>query len=447
MADDHRARPSAGSACHVVLFCLSFLLIGTVGPLAAADTAEATTIHAGRLLDVRSGTYAENVLIRVEDGRVASISPAGETGARSETAGPVIDLSGSTVLPGLIDAHTHLCDMTYLGDEWDVWTLPEPMFGIHGAANARKVLEAGFTTVRNVSEPYYCGTALRDAVARGWAEGPRILASGPMISITGGHGAWGNWMAPQHELRDRGAVADGPDEVRREVRTHIRHGVDLIKLSATGGFGSHGTIPGAASYTEDEIRAAVEEAAKRGLHVAAHAHGAEGIANAVRAGVRSIEHGGLMDSEAIQLMKEHDVFLVADLLAAHFDLVETDQDWSDKDLASGNVEEYRKYAARFAEAHRAGVRIAFGTDSGVYPHGRNAEQFQLMVAAGMTPLEAIRSATTVAAELLGLGDEVGAVEAGFRADLIAVEGDPLVDVSVLTEVRFVMKGGEVVLPE
>lgn len=425
--------------CRLIFLAALVGFLFTEATLATPPDSEPTEIHAGRVLDVRTGTYTENVLIRIEDGKIASVSSAED----AEIPATVIDLSELTVLPGLIDVHTHLCDMTYLGEAWDWWTLPAPMFGIHGAENARKVVRAGFTTVRNVSEPYYCGVAIRDAVARGWAEGPRIFASGPMITMTGGHGAAGNWMAPQHEVRDRGAVADGPVEVRRQVRTHIRHGVDLIKLAATGGFGTHGTIPGAASYTEEEIRAAVEEAAKRGLAVAAHAHGADGIRNAVLAGVRSIEHGGLMDTESIQLMKEHDVFLVTDLLAAHFDLVETEQDWSDKELESGNVEEYRKYAARFSEAHQAGVKIAFGTDSGVYPHGRNAEQFQLIVDAGMTPLVAIRSATLVAADLMGLGDEVGVVDLGFRADLIAVEGDPTADVSVLTDVRFVMKGGEV----
>ncbi|MEM9294070.1 MAG: amidohydrolase family protein [Acidobacteriota bacterium] len=427
--------------CQQIVLAVVAALFSTVAAQAAPPGPEPTTIHAGRVLDVRAGTYAEDVLIHIEDGKILSISKV----VNGEIPASAVDLSDLTVLPGLIDAHTHLCDNSYLGESWDPWILPAPMFGVIGAQNAGKVLRAGFTTVRNVSDPYYCGVALREAVTQGWAEGPRIFASGPMITITGGHGAWGNWMAPQHELRDRGAVADGPVEVRRQVRTHIRHGVDLIKLSATGGFGTHGTIPGAASYTEEEIRAAVEEGTRRGLHVAAHAHGADGIGNAVRAGVRSIEHGGLMDSESIRLIKEHDVYLVTDLLAAYYDLVETDQDWSDKELESDNAEEYRKYAALVEEAHRAGVKIAFGTDSGVYPHGRNAEQFQLLVDAGMSPLEAIRSATTVAAELLGLEDEAGAVEAGLWADLIAVVGDPLAGVSVLTEVRFVMKGGTVVL--
>ncbi len=398
------------------------------------------TIHAGRLLDVGEGSLRSDILIRIENGVITGIVDAGE----SEIPADVLDLSDYIVLPGLIDVHTHLCDNTWLGEAFDHWALPAPAFGVVGTVNARKVLRAGFTTVRNVSEPYYCGLALRDAIARGWTEGPRIYASGPMISMTGGHGDWGGWMGPSHSGDTPAeAVADGVLEVRKQVREHLKHGADLIKVAATGGFSSHGTVPGAAEYAIDEMRAAVEEAAKRGLTVAAHAHGAEGIQNAIAAGVHSIEHASLMDDESIRQMREHGVFLVADLLGAHYDLIEAGTDWSHKGVTD-NREEYLAYASRVEKAYRAGVRMAFGTDSGVYPHGRNAEQFALMVDAGFTPIDALRSATIQAARLLGVETDTGSIEVGKRADLIAVKGNPLTDISTLTKVDFVMKQGAIV---
>ena len=399
--------------------------------------AQDATIHAGAYLDVQRGRLRAAALISIEDGRITGIEPAKNTDIPAEA----IDLSGYTLLPGLIDVHTHLCDNTHLGEEWDPWTLGAPAFGIIGVANAKKVLLAGFTTVRNVSEPFFAGVALRDAVAEGLVPGPRIYATGPMISMTGGHGDWGNWMGPQHDdTTPAEKIADGVDEVRKAARTHLKHGADWLKVAATGGFASHGTIPGAASYTVEEIEAAVQEAANRGLYVAAHAHGAAGINNAVAAGVRSIEHAALLNQDSIELMKEHGVFLVADLLAAHYDLVATDKDWSEKGYADGQTE-YDSYAARVVNAHSAGVKLAFGTDAGASPHGRGAEQFGLMVAAGIAPADAIRSATLVAAELLGIENDAGSIEIGKWADLIAVKGDPLTDVTVLTDVEFVMKAG------
>lgn len=238
-------------------------------------------------------------------------------------------------------------------------------------------------------------------------------------------------------------VADGPEAVRKATRIHIKHGVDLIKITATGGFGTHGSIPGAASYTTEEMRAAVDEARKRGLKVAAHAHGTEGIKNAIEAGVHSIEHATLLDQGAIDQMRARDVFLVMDLLAAHYDLVEKNRDFTDKQLEASNQEEFAEYMQRFSKAHQAGVKMAFGTDAGVYPHGRNAEQFQLMIDAGMTPVEAIRAATLGAAELIGIENSAGSIKPGKWADVIAVQSNPLEDVAVLEEVQFVMKGGKI----
>ena len=431
---------------------LSLLLLVTPGPGASVAGSEGVpsprggvVIHAGRVLDVEAGSYLGESLIHVEEGVIRAVTPVATGTPIPDGA---IDLSRHTLLPGLIDAHTHLCDNSYLNEGWDWWTLPAPAFGIAGAANAKTTLRAGFTTVRNVSDPFFCGVALRDAVAEGWVEGPTILASGPMISMTGGHGAPGNWMAPQHVLASRpGAVADGVDEVRKQARTHLKHSVDLLKIAATGGFGSHGTIPGASAYTVEEMRAAVDEAGNLGLAVAAHAHGSEGIRNAVAAGVRSIEHGFLMDDAAIEAMGQADTYLVPDLLAAHYDLVEVNTDYGDKELSSSNAEEYEGYAERVARAFRAGVAIAYGTDSSVFPHGRNGEQFALMVVAGIPPADALRSATVVAARLLGLEESVGTVEPGKQADLVAIEGDVLADPSLLESVPWVMRQGRVVKDE
>lgn len=421
-----------------LLLCLAFLL--PVGP-ARADSGADAVVHAGRLLDVARGEYRANVLIVIRDGRIIELVEADDETAPEAT----IDLRNHTVLPGLIDTHTHLCDNAYMGDDFDYWSLPAAAFGIAGVVNARKVLEAGFTTVRNVSDPFYAGLALRDAIEKGWVEGPRMYVSGPMITMTGGHGDWGSWMAPEHgDDTPAEAVADGPDEVRKQARVHLKYGVDWLKLSATGGFSSHGTIPGAVSYSLPELRVAVEEAAKQGRFVAAHAHGEQGILNAIQAGVRSIEHAGLMEDRSMAAMRDQEVFLVMDLLAAHYDLIETGKTYDDKQLSTDGESFYSDYAERFRRAHGAGLRMAFGTDSGVYPHGRNAEQFSLMVDAGMTPIDAIRSATTTAADLLGISGQAGTVEPGSWADLIAVDGDPLADVAALTKVSFVMKEGRVI---
>lgn len=419
----------------IVLAFLSFL-IGQ--PLLAQQSSH--KILAGKVLDIQTGTLLEDVLIEIDDGIISDITENFQGPAEDG----IIDLSNLTVLPGLIDAHTHLCDNSFMGSDFDHWTYPAATFGIVGTVNAQKTLEAGFTTVRNVSEPFYADIALRDAINVGWVDGPRMYVSGAMITMSGGHGNWGNWIAPQHVVNTTAdAVADGPDEVRKATRIHIKHGVDLIKITATGGFGTSNSIPGAASYTIEEIEAAVDEAQKRGLKVAAHAHGAEGIKNAIAGGVHSIEHAAFLDQESIELMKDRGVYLVMDLLAAHYELIEKNKDYSDKDLSSNNQAIFDDYLDRFRQAHTAGVNMAFGSDAGVYPHGRNAEQFRLMVDAGMTALDAIRAATHKAAELIGIEKQAGEIKTGKWADLIAVKGNPLEDISELERVQFVMKAGQI----
>lgn len=430
-------RKSGQRSYFLLTFVLALVLLSSSHAVFGAN-GERVAILAGNVLNVERGQLQARQLIVVEGGKILSIENV------SDEVEFDIDLSAYTVLPGLIDAHAHLTDNSYMGAEFDHWSLPAASFGIVGTVNARKTLLAGFTTVRDVSSPFFASLALRDAINLGWTEGPRMFVSGAMITMTGGHGAWGNWIAPQHNVDTQAhAIADGADEVRRAVREQIKHNVDVIKVAATGGFGTHGTIPAAASYTLEELRAAVEEASKRGLTVAAHAHGAQGIKNAVLAGVTSIEHVTLADKEAIELMRDHKVYAVMDLLAAHYDLIERKADFSSKQLSGSNAEEFDNYLSRFAEVYKAGVPMAFGTDSGIYPHGRNAEQFGLMVRAGASPADAIRMATVWAARLLGAADEVGTIAVGKSADLIAVQDNPLKDVTTLEKVVFVMRQGQV----
>jgi len=424
---------------------IGFWLVFLSAPLLAAELSTSDdnerTVFAETFLDVRTGELKSDVVIEIENGRVTSITSA----SKDTIEGEFTDLTGFTVLPGLIDSHTHLCDNSYMGQDFDHWAYPAATFGIVGVVNARKTLLAGFTTVRDVSAAFYCDVALRDAIASGWIQGPRMFVSGPMLTMTGGHGTWGNWIAPQHQVTtDAHLIADGVSEVRKAVRTLIRNDVDLVKVAATGGYGTHGTIPGAASYSIAELRVVVEEASKHGIAVAAHAHGPDGVRNAVTAGVTSVEHGSMIDDEGIRLMRKNGTFAVLDLLSAHFDLIELNQNYDDKSLGRSNSEEYAAIVERFRAVYDSGVKIAFGTDAGIYPHGRNAEQFGLMVDAGMSHLDAIRSATVVAAALLDQQDNLGEIAVGRYADIIAVRGNPLENIDVLKDVYVVVKQGDIV---
>lgn len=423
-------------ACWLV--CLSAPLLATE-PSNSHD--QEMTVFAETFLDVRTGQLKKEIVIEIKNGRVSSIVSA----SKDSIEGEFVDLTGLTVLPGLIDSHTHLCDNSYMGSDFDHWAYPAATFGIVGVVNARKTLFAGFTTVRDVSAPFYCDVALRDAIARGWIPGPRMFVTGPMLTMTGGHGTWGNWIAPQHEVTtDAHLIADGVNEIRKAVRTLVRNNVDVIKVAATGGYGTHGTIPGAASYSVEELRVVVDEARNHGITVAAHAHGPEGIRNAVTAGVKSVDHASMIDDDGIRLMRKNGTFAVLDLMSAHFDLIELNQNYDDKKLGHSNSEEYAAIVERFRAVYDSGVKIAFGTDAGVYPHGRNAEQFRLMVDAGMSHLDAIRSATIVAADLLGQQDSIGELAVGRYADFIAVRGNPLEDIDVLKDAHVVVKEGEIV---
>jgi imidazolonepropionase-like amidohydrolase len=362
---------------------------------------------------------------------------------------PVLDLPDLTLLPGLVDCHAHLVGEVDSGQGYtELLTRSSAVEAMTGVRNARDTLHAGFTTVRDVgSYRAFVDVALRDAIDAGWTRGPRMMVAGAFVGCRGGGGDISG-LAPDAEehvpAELRVGVVDTVDDVTRVVRRILYGGADLIKLIATGAVMSDGSNPGVPELSEAQIRAAVEEAAQHGAHVAAHAHGAEGIKRAVRAGVHSIEHGSLMDDEGVALMAEAGTWLVADIYGGDY-IAEFGREHGWKpDVLRKNDETTLTQRAAFEKCVAAGVRIAFGTDSGIYPHGLNARQFAYHVRHGQTPVDAVRSATLRAAELMGWSDRIGRVEPGLFADLVGVPGDPTQDVRVLEDVRFVMKGGDVV---
>jgi imidazolonepropionase-like amidohydrolase len=353
----------------------------------------------------------------------------------------VIDMGHATVLPGLIDAHTHLTSNPHLHG-YNSFAFSDVRSALYGVRAARDTLNAGFTTVRDVGSSGYDDIFLRDAINDGDLPGPRIVAAGYALGIKGGH-CDNNLLPPEYHDVGNG-VADGPWAARAKVREMAKYGADVIKICATGGVLSKGDSAGAQQYTLEEMEAIVQEAHKLGRKVAAHAHGTSGIADAIRAGVDSVEHASLIDAEGIRLAKEHGTYLVMDIYNDDYILGEGEKagilpESLAKEKAIGQLQR-----DNFRKAYQAGAKMAFGTDAGVYPHGDNAKQFYYMVKYGMTPMVAIQAATINAADLLGMKDKVGSIKPGKLADLIAVDQDPLADVTVLTHVRFVMKDGKVV---
>jgi imidazolonepropionase-like amidohydrolase len=430
----------------VAIIFLSITALAQQSQPTPAPAPKPVYIRAGHLFDGTGDKARENMVIVVVGDRIQSVSPAD---AVSIPAGStVIDLSHATVLPGLIDCHTHLGARADRYDE--IYNFKDTPFQSAFAAvvNARKTLEAGFTSVRDVGSLPFLAVDLRNSINEGLVPGPRIVASGPAISITGGHGDLNNF-SPQTrvsmfpEERDF-QIADGVDQIRHVVRSQVKYGVDVIKILATGGVLSKGDSPGAPQFTFEELKAAAEEAHMAGRKIAAHAHGTQGIKNAILAGIDSIEHASLIDDEGIRLAKEHGVYLVMDIYNDDYILGKA----IEFGLPKENVEKEKKIGKlqreNFERAVKGGAKMAFGTDAGVYPHGDNAKQFFYMVKFGMTPAQAIRAATSSAADLIGRAKDVGTLEAGKFADVIAVTDDPLQNVRALENVGFVMKGGVVV---
>ncbi|MGB2602874.1 MAG: amidohydrolase family protein [Candidatus Sulfotelmatobacter sp.] len=426
--------------CH---YCAVFVigLLALAVQLVAQQGSRSVVIHAGHVLDVKTGKLLSDQMLVIEDGKIVTVGASAET--KAPAGAVLIDLSNATVLPGLIDAHTHLTMDPKFGYERLGVSIPRET--LTGAKNARITLQAGFTTVRNVGASGYSDVALRDAINAGDVPGPRMLVSGPPLSITGGH-ADNNLLPFEYHATSDG-VADGVDGVRHMVRQNVKYGADLIKFMASGGVLSKGDNPQASQYTLEEMKAIVDEAHRLGRKVAAHAHGAQAILWASEAGVDSIEHGSYIDDAAIAEMKKNGTYLVPTLYLG---------DWFLENAEIIHLPDFLQAKAKavipaarknVAHAFASGVKVAFGTDAAVYPHGLNAHEFAVMVKLGLSPLQAIQAATVNAADLLGWPGKVGGLEPGAWADIVAVDGDPLKDVTTLERVKFVMKGGEVVKNE
>ena len=399
--------------------------------------AATTVIKAGHLLDVQSGKWQKNQLIFIEDERITSIQAASSAIPADAT---IIDLSKQYILPGFMDMHTHL--MGYLDKNFYAGLFQSPHRAvIGGVVNAKKTLMAGFTVVRDVGSSDYMDVALRNAINAGEVPGPRIAASGPALGITGGHC---DDNALNHSFKSKAdGVADGPWAVREMVRKNVKYGVDLIKFCATGGVFSKGTKVGMRQYTLEEMQAIVDEAHTHGKIVAAHAHGTEGIKFAIQAGVDSIEHASFLDKETIKLAKKMGTSFSMDIYNTEYTLSKG----AENGVPEENLNKERQVGTRqresFTMAVKAGAKMVFGSDAAIYPHGDNAKQFSRMVKFGMTPIQAIQAATIHPADLLNWQNDVGSISKGKFADIVAVNTDPLKDITVLEKVEFVMKGGVV----
>jgi imidazolonepropionase-like amidohydrolase len=416
-------------------------LLGLSGAAFAETPAppKQTYITADRLIDVVSGRVIERAAVLIEGERIVA------SGAQSAVPAPAdarrIDLAGSTLLPGLIDLHVHLTSRHDMHGYRRLALSPTDE-AIIGVENAKITLEAGFTTARNVGARGYADVSLKRAIEDGRVPGPRLFVSGPAMSMTGGH-MDNNLLPPQWQARGEG-VADGPWEVRAKVRELRKYGADLVKFASTGGVLSRNTPLNAVLFTMEEMKAIVDEAHQLGMKVAVHAHGTAGIKNAIIAGADTIEHSSFIDAEGIELAKKSGAWLAMDIYTTEFILAEGEKMGILPESLAKEREVGQRQRENFRSAVKAGARHVFATDAGVYPHGQNARQFRVMVEFGMSPIQAIQAATINAAQALGQEANIGSLQAGRYADLIAVPGNPLQNVRLLEDVPFVMKGGAVV---
>ena len=421
-----------------LIYALPLLLFGA--PPVAAE--QQTVLKCGRLIDVETQALLDSQLVTIDSQRISSI----RSGDQYEGDAQVVDLSEYTCLPGLIDMHVHLMVALSAAYELEKITLGAPDLAFLAAWNAEQTLMAGFTTVRDLGDRADVTVALRKAIAKGFVTGPRVFTSGMPLSSTGGHDDPTNGYRAGLR-RDPGPVegiVNSAEDARKAVRQRYKNGADLIKISATGGVLSQAKNGQSSQLFEDELDAIVATANAYGFKVAAHAHGVEGMQLAIRAGVASIEHGSLMDADTMRLMKKHGTYLVPTILAGDFVTEKAKIDGYFPEIVRPKaVEIGPKMQATFGRAYKAGVKIAFGTDTGVSAHGDNAQEFALMVEAGMPPMEAIVSATKSAADLLGESDQLGSISIGKYADVVAVKGNPIEDITLLENIGFVMKSGKV----
>ena len=396
-----------------------------------------TAIKSGHFIDVLGGKVLNNVVVVIEGNTIKAVGAE----VAIPTNSTVLDLGNSWVLPGLIDCHTHITFQ--MGNYYEDLFRESPIDeAVYAHVYAQRTLNAGFTTCRNVGANEFIDVALKKAVDAGKIPGPHLFVSGHILSATGGHGDL-NGFSPYLHFTSANGVVDGIDEIRKKIRWNIKYGADVIKFTATAGVLSEEESVGAPQFSAEEMKAIVDEAAMWGRKVAAHAHGAEGIKRAIRAGVASIEHGSILDEEAIQLMKEHGTYLVPTAYVG-FAVEEHASEWKLPEKLVAKAKTINALKMQWLrKAIDSGVKIAYGTDAGVFPHGENGKDFKYLVQAGMSPMRAIQSATVEAATLIGQPDKIGTIAPGRFADLIAVNADPLQDIAVLEKVSFVMKGGVV----
>jgi len=414
-------------------------IMGALCAGASAQAAQIEAVSAARLLDVASGKYVDNPMVIVTDGRITAVGKKGEVAVPA--GAKTIDLPGATLLPGLIDMHVHIDSLAEVGG-YNSLQYSDAFWSVVQTANAKATVEAGFTTIRNLGADRFNDVGLREAIEAGYVPGPRIVTAGYSIGATGGH--CDSTYFPASMAQKGPYVADGPEEGRKKVREVRKYGAQVIKICATGGVFSRNTEPGQQQLSLAEMTAIVEEAHMWGLKVAAHAHGAAGIKDAIRAGVDTIEHVSLVDDEGIKLAVQKGAWFSMDIYNTDYTQAEGKkngvlEDNLRKDREIGDVQR-----ENFRKAIKAGVKMVLGTDAGIYPHGQNAKQFAVMVRYGATPLQAIQAATVNAAQALGQEKDVGQVAVGRYGDIIAVSGDPLADVTTLEKPVFVMKGGAVV---